>query len=99
MFIPDPDFLTNKLSPSPQKYEFGIQDPGVKKAPDPGSGSATLPDTDPDLRPLPALLLFSNKAVSIRTSLTSTLVFLYLDSRRVHTLLQMWIRSLQTRFA
>jgi hypothetical protein len=54
--------------------------------------SATLPDTDPDLRPLPALLLFSNKAVS-------TLVFLYLDSRRVHTLLQMWIRSLQTRFA
>ena len=90
MFIPDPDFLTNKLSPSPQKYEFGIQDPGVKKAPDPGS--ATLPDTDPDLRPLPALLLFSNKAVS-------TLVFLYLDSRRVHTLLQMWIRSLQTRFA
>ena len=43
-----------KLSPSPQKYGFGIRDPGsgknlflipdpgVKKAPDPGSGSATL---------------------------------------------------------
>jgi hypothetical protein len=54
-------FLPKKLSPSPQKYGFGIRDPGseiqdpektysgsripdpgVKKAPDPGSGSATL---------------------------------------------------------
>ncbi len=47
-------FLSKKLSPSPQKYGFGIRDPGsgknlfripdpgVKKAPDPGSGSATL---------------------------------------------------------
>jgi hypothetical protein len=34
MFIPDPDldFLA-------------ISDPGVQKAPDPGSGSATLPET------------------------------------------------------
>jgi hypothetical protein len=43
------------LSPSPQKYGFGIRDPrsgirkkpipdpGVKKASDPGPGSATLP--------------------------------------------------------
>ncbi len=47
-------FLPQKLSPSPQKYGFGIRDPrsgirkkpipdpGVKNAPDPGSGSATL---------------------------------------------------------
>jgi hypothetical protein len=47
-------FLPKKLSPRPQKYGFGIRDPrsgknlfripdpGVKKAPDPGSGSATL---------------------------------------------------------
>jgi hypothetical protein len=45
-------FLPKKLSPSPQKYGFGIRDPeknlfripdpGVKKAPDPGSGSAKL---------------------------------------------------------
>jgi hypothetical protein len=47
-------FLPKKLSPSHQKYGFGIRDPektysgsripapGVKKAPDPGSGSATL---------------------------------------------------------
>ncbi len=47
-------FLPKKLSPSLQKYGFGIRDPGsginlfripdpgVKKAPDPGSGSATL---------------------------------------------------------
>jgi hypothetical protein len=31
-----------KLSLSSQKYGFGIPDPGVKKAPDPGSGSTTL---------------------------------------------------------
>jgi hypothetical protein len=49
-------FLTKKLSLSSQKYGFGIRDrrsgknlflipdPGVKKAPDPGSGSATLPE-------------------------------------------------------
>jgi hypothetical protein len=48
------EVFTQKLSPSPQKYGFGIRDPrsgipkkpipdpGVKKAPDPGSGSATL---------------------------------------------------------
>jgi hypothetical protein len=38
------NFLPKKLSLSSQKYEFGIPDPGVKKAPipDPGSGSATL---------------------------------------------------------
>jgi hypothetical protein len=47
-------FLPKKLSISSQKYGFGIRDPGsgknlfripdpgVKKAPDPGSGSATL---------------------------------------------------------
>ncbi len=47
-------FLTKKLSLSSQKYGFGIRDPeksysgswipdpGVKKSPDPGSGSATL---------------------------------------------------------
>ena len=41
-------FLTKKLSQSSQKYGLGsgknlfrIPDPGVKKAPDPGSGSAT----------------------------------------------------------
>jgi hypothetical protein len=46
-------FLPKQLSPSPQKYGFRIRDlgsgfrkkpipdPGVKKAPDPGSGSAT----------------------------------------------------------
>jgi hypothetical protein len=46
--------LPKKLSLSSQKYGFGIRDPrsgknlfripdpGVKKAPDPGSGSATL---------------------------------------------------------
>ncbi len=38
------NFLPKKLSPSSQKYGFGIrkkpiQDPGVKKAPDPGSGT------------------------------------------------------------
>jgi hypothetical protein len=27
---------------SSQKYGFGIRDPGVKRGPDPGSGSATL---------------------------------------------------------
>ncbi len=51
-------FLPNKFSICPQIYEFGmgirdpgsgknlfrIPDPGVKKAPDPGSGSATLHD-------------------------------------------------------
>jgi hypothetical protein len=48
------ELFTQKLSLSSQKYGFGIrdprsgirkkpiQDPGVKKAPDPGSGSATL---------------------------------------------------------
>jgi hypothetical protein len=45
-------FFSKKLSISSQKYGFGIRDPekklfqipdpGVKKAPDPGSGSATL---------------------------------------------------------
>jgi hypothetical protein len=34
--------FTQKMSTSSQKYGFGIPDPGVKKAPDPGSGSATL---------------------------------------------------------
>ena len=42
--------------PGSGKNLFRIPDPGVKKAPDPGSGSATLdvdqdslnPDTDPD---------------------------------------------------
>jgi hypothetical protein len=37
------NFIPKKLSLSSQLYEFGIPDPGVKKAPDPGSGSATLP--------------------------------------------------------
>jgi hypothetical protein len=37
------ELLPKKLSLSSQKYGFGIPDPGVKKAPDPGSGSATLP--------------------------------------------------------
>jgi hypothetical protein len=43
------ELLPKKLSLSSQKYEFGIRDPkkpisgpGVKKAPDPGSGSAAL---------------------------------------------------------
>jgi hypothetical protein len=48
------NFLPKKLSISSQKYGFGIRDPrsgknlfripdpGVKKAPDPGSGSAIL---------------------------------------------------------
>jgi hypothetical protein len=50
------EVLPKKLSPSSQKYGFGIRDPrsgirkktipdpdpGVKKAQDPGSGSATL---------------------------------------------------------
>jgi hypothetical protein len=48
------NFLPKKLLLSSQKYGFGIRDPrsgknlfripdpGVKKAPDPGSGSATL---------------------------------------------------------
>ncbi len=36
LFIPDPD---------PDFYSSRIQDPGVKKAPDPGSGSATLFDS------------------------------------------------------
>ncbi len=43
------NFLPKKLSSSSQKYGFGIRDPkkpipdpGVKKEPDPGSGSATL---------------------------------------------------------
>ncbi len=41
-------FLPKKLSLTSQKYGFGIRDPektyyeGVKTAPDPGSGSATL---------------------------------------------------------
>ncbi len=51
------DFFTQKLSISSQKYGFGIRDPrsgirkksipdpGVKKAPDPGSGSATQNET------------------------------------------------------
>jgi hypothetical protein len=54
------EFLLKKLSLSSQKYGFGIRDPrsgirkkthsgsqnpGVKKAPDPGSGSATLGET------------------------------------------------------
>ncbi len=37
------NFLPKKLSLSSQKFGFGIRDPGVKKAPVPGSGSATLP--------------------------------------------------------
>jgi hypothetical protein len=38
------ELFTPKLSLSSQNYGFGIRvpDPGVKKAPDPGSGSATL---------------------------------------------------------
>ncbi len=36
------NFLPKKLSKNSQNYGFGIPDPGVKKAPDPGSGSATL---------------------------------------------------------
>ncbi len=49
------EVFTQKLSLSSQKYRFGIRDPeknlfripdpGVKKAPDPGSGSATLLDS------------------------------------------------------
>jgi hypothetical protein len=51
------NFIPKKLSLRSQKYEFGIRnprsginpfripDPGVKKAPDPGSGSATLRTT------------------------------------------------------
>jgi hypothetical protein len=35
-------FLPNKFSLSSQKYGFGIPDPEVKKAQDPGSGSAPL---------------------------------------------------------
>jgi hypothetical protein len=33
MFIPEPDFFPSRIR---------IPDPGVKKAPDPGSGTATL---------------------------------------------------------
>jgi len=36
------ELSTQKLSLSSQKYGFGIRDPGVKKASDPGSGSTTL---------------------------------------------------------
>jgi hypothetical protein len=45
--------IVNKLSkiwvwyPGSEKNLFRIPDPGVKKAPDPGSGSATLPLTKP----------------------------------------------------
>ncbi len=35
-------FLPKKLSASLQKYVFGIRDPGVKKAPDPGSATLLL---------------------------------------------------------
>ncbi len=38
MFIPDPNFSI----PDQGSKRFRIPDPGVKKAPDPGSGSATL---------------------------------------------------------
>ncbi len=41
------ELFTQKLSLSSQKYGFGIRDPGVKKAPDPGSGSAALHITVP----------------------------------------------------
>jgi hypothetical protein len=34
----------------PEKNLFRIQDPGVKKAPDPGSGSATLPGDELEWR-------------------------------------------------
>jgi hypothetical protein len=44
-----------------RKNLFRIPDPGVKKAPDPGSGSATLPETnvqpkERERNPLPATL-------------------------------------------
>jgi hypothetical protein len=35
--------------PGSGKYQFRFPDPGVKKAPDPGSGSATLPSSPPVL--------------------------------------------------
>jgi hypothetical protein len=41
--IPDPDFYPSRIrDPRSGKNLFRIPDPGVKKAPDPGSGSATL---------------------------------------------------------
>jgi hypothetical protein len=43
MFIPDPDFYPSRIpDPGSEKKLFRIPDPGVKKTPDPGSGSATL---------------------------------------------------------
>jgi hypothetical protein len=41
-FTKNYNFLPKKWSLNSQKYGLGIPDPGVKKAPDPGSGSATL---------------------------------------------------------
>jgi hypothetical protein len=47
MFIPDPNFsipdLGSKRFLDSDLDFLPIPDPGVKKAPDPGSGSATLP--------------------------------------------------------
>jgi hypothetical protein len=62
-------FLPPKMSLSCQKYRFGIRDPrsgiqkkpfpdpGVKTAPDPGSGSATLHNTGTLLLFVPCLFL------------------------------------------
>jgi hypothetical protein len=40
------ELFTKKIVNSSSKYGLGIRDPGSRgqKAPDPGSGSATLPD-------------------------------------------------------
>ncbi len=47
--VPDPKpFLSSSVADSGSgKNLFRIPDPGVKKAPDPGSGSATLQDPEP----------------------------------------------------
>jgi hypothetical protein len=70
-------FLPKKLSLSSQKYGFGIRDPGseirdpgVKKAPDPGSGSATLQITLGYLNKIVSKLWFCAKKVTTLPHLT-----------------------------
>ncbi len=50
--------IVEKLSKSSSKYGLGIRDPGVKKAPDPGSGSATLDSPDWSAIGLKAILVY-----------------------------------------
>jgi hypothetical protein len=42
LFTKNPSTFPKKLALSSQRYGCGIRDPGVKKALNPGSGSATL---------------------------------------------------------